>query len=312
MGQGHLISRQIMLPALALVCLLLLFVGGPGPYSSRTFSYAWGLGHLVCFALWGWLYLRWRAGLSFWRQALEVLLLAFLLGAGTELLQAAIGRQATWQDLGNDLLGSLLALVFAPPIRDRFGSWRLWALRCPVLLVVIWVLLPFLQVLADDLIAHQQFPLLSGFETPFEIGRWGGNSARRLDRDIRASGSAALRVDLNTDRYSGLALRHFPADWSRHRALSLHLYNPQPVPFELHFRIHDQAHRSNGNRYSDRFNTSLVLQPGWTELEFSLAEVAKAPKGRQMELSKIAGIVLFVGKLEEPQTFYLDDVQLIP
>ncbi len=311
MGQSHRFSRQIVLPVLALVCLPLLFVGGPGPYSMRTFSYAWGLGHLVCFALWGWLYLRWRIGQPLWRQAFEVLLLALLLGAGTELLQAMIGRQATWQDLGNDVLGALLALVFSPQLKHRLQRWPLWGMRLPTLLLVGWIVLPFLQVMTDDLVAHQQFPLLSGFETPLEPSRWGGNSSRRLDHDISASGSAALRVDLNTDRYSGLALKHFPADWSRYRALSLQLYNPQPVPFELHFRIHDQAHRASDYRYSDRFNTSLLLQPGWTELEFSLGEMAKAPKGRQMDLSRIAGMVLFVGKLEEPKTFYLDDVQLI-
>jgi hypothetical protein len=304
-------NRQIVLHGLAVLCFLLLFVGGPGAYSSRTFTYAWGLGHLLSFGLWSWLYLQWRSRQALWRQCVEVLLLALLLGAGTELLQACIGREATWQDLGNDLLGCLLVLVFTAQLKTKLRLWQLWLLRIPVLLIVGWVVLPFLKVAVDDLVAKQQFPLLSGFETPLELGRWGGNSSRRLDRQFIYSGAASLRVDLNTDRYSGLTLKHFPGDWSRHRALRFQLYNPQAEEFELHFRIHDQQHRENNNRYTDRFNTSLLLQPGWTELEFPLATVARAPRGRQMDLSKIAGIVLFVGKLDEPRTFYLDDVELV-
>jgi hypothetical protein len=296
----------------ALVCLVLLFIGGPGAYSTRTFAYGWGLGHLICFALWTYLYLLWRQQQSFTRQSLEALLLAVLLGAGTELLQAAVGRQASWLDFGHDLLGCLLALSFSAQLKNTLAARRLWLLRLPILVLVVWTLLPFVRVATDDLIAHQQFPLLSGFETPFEVSRWGGNSKRFLETEKTFSGAGALRVELNTSRYSGTGLKHFPADWSGFRRLQFHVYNPESEPFEFHFRIHDQLHRANGNRYSDRFNTSLLALPGWSGLEIPLAKVAKAPRGREMDMRKIAGMILFVGKLEKPRTIYLDEVRLLP
>ncbi len=306
-----LINKKYVAVGLALLCFVLLFVGGPGPYSSRTFTHAWGLGHLFSFALWTYLYLQWRARSPLWRKISEVLLGALLLGAGTELLQAAIGREATWQDLGNDLLGCLLVLVFAKELKGRLSGLQVWVLRTPILLIVCWTILPFVKVTTDDLIARQQFPLLSGFETPLELGRWGGNSVRRLDSENIYSGSSALQVKLNTDRYSGVALKYFPADWSQYRALQFQIYNPDAEPAPFYFRIHDQLHRGNDNRYSDRFNTSLVAQPGWTQLEVPLSKVLQAPKGRKMDLTKIAGMNLFVGKLEQPRTFNLDEIRLI-
>lgn len=308
-------SRQkhihFFLVCLALICLALLFVGGPQAYSSRTFYHAWGLGHLLSFALWTWLYLQWRKQHPFGRSVGAALLLAVLLGAGTELLQSAIGREASWQDFAHDFLGCLLVLVFAGEWQDRLAVWQVWLLRAGVAGLVVWAVLPFFKVALDDLVAQQQFPLLAGFETGLEASRWGGDCVRRLDRQYVYSGSASLRVDLTTNRYSGVGLRHFPGDWSGYRALRFHVYNPRVEPFPYYFRVHDQAHRDNDERYTDRYNAALIAQPGWNEVEIPLGKVAQAPRGRTLDLTRIAGMILFVDKLERPQTIYLDEVQLV-
>lgn len=304
-GRGFLL-------AVALLCFLLLFVGGPGSHPSRTFYYGWGLGHLFSFALWGSLFLSWRKSGSAWRLSVEVMLLALLLGGATELLQAGLGREASWQDLGTDLLGAALSAVFAPGLKSQLHSKWVLGLRFLVLVPVVWIVIPFVKVAVDDLVARQQFPLLSGFETPFEVGRWGGPCRRQLDSAQVYSGNAALRVDLDTRRYAGIALKYFPADWSGYRWLRLHIYNPNSGPFPFYFRIHDQAHSASGNRYSDRFNTSFEVAPGWTRLEVDLEQVAAAPKGRRLDLTKVAGMNLFVAKLDEPFSFYLDEIELVP
>lgn len=296
---------------LGLLCLVLLFVGGPGSHSSRTFTYGWGMGHLFCFALWTRLYLGWRTDLPARRQIVEVLLLAALLGAGTELLQAVVGREASWQDLGNDLLGSLVALAFFSALREQLRTRQLQILQAMALGLVFWSLLPLGKVMLDELIAWRQFPLLAGFETGLEKERFGGNSKRRIDHEVFFSGTASLKVELNTVRYSGVALKYFPADWEGYRALRVQLFNPGPEDFQFHFRIHDRQHERTGNVYSDRFNTSLTVLPGWNSLEFPLQKVAEAPKKRRMDLTEIAGAILFVGKLKRPQTIYLDELQLV-
>ena len=94
--------------------------------------------------------------------------------------------------------------------------------------------------------------------------------------------------------------------------MRLHLYNPEPEPLELHFRIHDQLHRLHGNAYSDRFSTSFTLASGWTKIEIPLERVVAAPRSRPMQLTRIAGLGLFVGKLERPRSFNIDEVLLVP
>ncbi len=308
----HMRKRSLLLCVLALVCLLLLFVGGPTADAPRPYRYGWDLGHLFCFALWTYLYLQWAARQNFWKQCLTVAGLALLIGGMTEILQLATGREASWNDLGKDLLGSSVGLVLFAPGRFEIGRWQLRSLQLVVVGVLIWSLLPLGKVVVDDLIAWQQFPLLAGFETPFETSRWEGNSRRRLNRNTVFSGAGSLRVRLNTDRYSGAFLVEFPRDWSPYRLLQLQVNNPDSEELLLHLRIHDQDHRKHGNAYRDRFSTSFKLQSGWNLLEISLEKVARAPRDRPMDMRRIAAVGVFVARLQQPRMIYIDEVKLLP
>lgn len=301
----------ILLPV-ALVSALLLFVGGPDYDSLRSFRYGWGIGHLICFALWSYLYALWRSDRSFERLLLEIVVLSLLIGGLTEIIQAGIGRQGSWLDLGSDLVGGLCGVALAPQRAGYLQYWAVKLFRVAVVVLTLWGLLPFARVVVDDLVAWRQFPLLSGFETPFEVSRWSGSAARSIDRDISFAGQASLQVRLNTQRYSGIGLKDFPQNWDGYRAVGLQVYNPAAEPLTLHFRIHDRFHRQYDNAYSDRFNTSFQLHTGWNQLRVTLAEVAAAPKERTLDLRQVAGLGVFVGKLERPRTIYLDEVKLFP
>lgn len=304
--------RIYLLVPLAVVCLFLLFVGGPDFDAPRTLRYGWDLGHLLVFALWAYLYALWRAERSFERLVVEVALLALVLGGLSELVQAGIGRQAAWSDLGRDLAGGLLGLALAPLRPGLLKTWLIRLFRVGVCGAVLLSLIPFLQVAVDDLIAWRQFPLLSGFETPFEASRWSGSVRREVERLVSFSGQAGLRLNLDTQRYAGIGLRSFPRDWQDFRHLSLQVYNPDPKPLQLYFRIHDHDHRASGNAYTDRFNTRFLLRQGWNNLQVKLAEVAAAPRGRQLDLSRVAGLNLYVDKLDRSRIIYLDEVRLLP
>ncbi|MFO7577108.1 MAG: VanZ family protein [Pelovirga sp.] len=296
----------------ALVSAVLLFVGGPGPDALRSVRYGWMAGHLLCFALWSCLYLIWRGKLSFWRQLTEVVLLCVLVGGATEILQSLVGREPSWRDVANDVLGGLLAVLFFSSEKHQLPIWRLRLLRCPVVLLVVWSLLPLSRAVIDDLLAWRQFPLLSGFETPFEDTRWGGKSRRRVDDRIAYAGEKSLRVELVAGRYPGVFLNHFPADWRDYESLSLQIYNPDSEPLELHLRIHDQLHRTFDYLHRDRFNTPVDLMPGWNEVQARLAEVASAPRERDFDLGRVAGVGLFAVSLEQPRVIYLDEIRLLP
>lgn len=302
-------QQLVLLLPIALICAVLLFVGGPEFDSLRSYRYGWGAGHLFSFALWTYLYGLWRRERSFWPLVVEVLLLTIAVGGLTELLQSSIGREGTWQDLGNDIIGSLVGLLFLTSARQSLPFFMLRSIQVPVLILVAWSLLPTGKVIVDDLIARQQFPLLSGFETSLEASRWRGSGKRLVSTDVAFSGESSLQVNLNTQRYSGIGLKDFPRDWSNYRSVSLQVFNPETDPLQLHFRIHDHSHV---NRYSDRYNNSFKLQSGWNELLIALDDVLNAPKGRKFDLSRVAGMGVFVGKLERPRTIYLDEVRLLP
>lgn len=304
--------RQYILGLLALAGAVFLFVGGPGPESLRSFRYLWGMGHLFCFALWAYLYVCWRPHLSFQRYLLQIVLLATVFGGLSELIQSQIGREAAWSDLGNDIVGALAGLCFFSQPRKMLPGWQLRILQVPILLLVLWILLPVGKVLVDDLISWRQFPLLSGFETPLEKTRWGAGAKHDISRDVYFSGRAALKIELTRQRYSGLGLKDFPRNWSAYQAISLQVFNPDNENLKLHFRVHDKYHRDYKNAYSDRYNSSFDLVPGWNHLKVDLAVVAHAPKNRLMDMHNIAGMGLFVGKLVRPRTIYIDDVRLLP
>ena len=227
-------KQAYILVPLALLFAVLLFVGGPGLDSLRSFRYAWGVGHLFCFALWAYLYVSWRSDQPFGRQLLEVIIFTFFIGGFTELVQSQIGREAAWQDLGNDLIGGLLGVVFFAESRKSVSGWQLKFLQVPVLFMALWSLLPVGKVVVDDIIARQQFPLLSGFETSLESTRWGGSAKRKIHHDIYFSGSSSLQIRLTTQRYSGIGLKDFPQNWSEYRAVSLQVFNPDQQLLQLH------------------------------------------------------------------------------
>ncbi len=213
--------RLFLLVPLALVCAVLLFVGGPDFNSLRSYRYGWGSGHLFCFALWAYLYALWRCDISFRRLLIEALLLTLVVGGTTELLQSGIGREASWQDLGNDVVGSLVGIFFLAPARLQLFPMARKILQIPILVLVVWSLLPTAKAIVDDLIAHKQFPLLSGFETSMEMTRWNGSAKRRIVSELAFSGQYSMRLDLSTQRYSGLGLKDFPHDWSSYGSVRL-------------------------------------------------------------------------------------------
>ncbi|MBN1958849.1 MAG: hypothetical protein JW773_11680 [Desulfuromonadales bacterium] len=305
------LNRQqlyLVLP-LAAFCALFLFIGGPGYDSLRSFRYLWGAGHLVCFALWVNLYVTVRPKASWQRLVIESLLLVFALGGLTELIQAGIGRQGTWQDLGHDLVGGLIGLFFFSELKKDLSPLLLRVLQIPLLIVVLWTVFPVVRVIADDLVSWQQFPLLSGFETPLEGTRWSGSAQRKRTQEVAFAGQMSLQVRLTTQRYSGIGLKDFPRNWQDYSAVSLQVFNPDQEQLQLHLRIHDHAHN---NAYSDRYNASFGISPGWNHLKVPLKDVSAAPKTRSFDLTRVAGLGVFVGKLERPRTIYLDDVRLIP
>jgi hypothetical protein len=309
----HLCLLPLIL--LAPVLLVLSLVGGPGAYAPRSIKHVWDLGHVIAFLLWAWL----PAQLSpTWRRqpvGLQVaVIMGFTLvaGVGIEWLQGGLQRSGDWQDLARDGLGAALALGFLPPYRSRWPAFCRRTGRSALAALGLLALLPLTLALTDEILARRQLPLLAGFETPLEMGRWSGSAARTRDRQVHCRGRWSLRLELRPGRYSGVSLSHAPGDWERYASLQMALFNPHDEVLEVTVRIHDRQHRNTSPQlYHDRFNRRFRLLPGWNRIEIFLAEVAAAPRDRSLDLADIAALGIFASSLPQPRTVYLDDIRLL-
>ena len=293
---------------------VLLFLGGPDYYSSRSFTHFWDIGHIVYFALLAGLLFRWRfvTRMSLTGQWIIILAITLLLGVSIEFMQHGTARTPDIGDVLRDMTGSLIVLVFGsscPQLRPV--SLRL-SLRVTVLVLSLVQLWPVTKSLIDEAIAGHQFPILSDFETPFEIDRWTGSAGLSVETMPSIAHSRLLKLSLTTDQYSGAALKYFDGDWTSAGRLQLSLYNPDENPLQITCRIHDLQHTDGHEEYEDRFNRSYLLMHGWNHIEIDLGEVKKSPAGRSMDMSRIRGFGLFVTSLPAPRILYLDNVRLSP
>ncbi len=156
---------------------ILLFIGGPDYYSSRSLKHFWDMGHVLYFALFAILLSRWSviARMPLIWQWATILTIAFLFGVSIEFMQYGTTRTPDIGDVLRDLNGTLLALVFGPLGSKLLPDKRRLTLQLSVVALTLVLLSPFARSLIDEAISWYQFPLLSGFETPFEIDRWQGD-----------------------------------------------------------------------------------------------------------------------------------------
>lgn len=288
---------------------LLFFIGGPGYDSPRSFQCFWNLGHIFYFSLLPVLFTRHLSG-SFPKQCLRVLGMILPAGILIELVQAGFQRTPDAGDLARNMIGGMVFLFFLFPARKTLSKIVLRFFQSATLVLIAVHVYPLAAALTDEYIAHRQFPVLSDFETPFEIKRWVGK-AITVDKAIHLHGKASLRMTLNTDRYSGISLKYFPGNWEGFRFFTFGVYNPSAESVTLTCRIHDAVHTHGVQRYRDRFNRSLLVKKGWNTFRIPLDEVRSAPSGRQMDMHRICGLGLFASRLPHPITLYIDGVRLI-
>jgi len=293
---------------------VLLFMGGPDYYSSRSFTHAWDIGHIIYFALLTGLLCRWRfvANMSLAGRWGLILAITLLLGVSIELMQHGTTRTPDIGDVLRDLTGSLVVLVFGSSGTALRPPVLRLTLQAAVLLLSLVQLWPVTKSLVDEAIARHQFPLLSDFETPYEIERWTGSARLSVETVPSIAHSRLLKLSLTTDHYSGAVLKYFDGNWTSAGRLEFSLYNPDEDPLQITCRIHDLQHADGNEEYEDRFNRRYTLIHGWNHIDIDLDEVKISPARRNMDMSRIREIGLFVTSLPAPRVIYLDNIRLSP
>jgi VanZ family protein len=308
------VAKNIVLYIIFFLCIVFLFVGGPNPGSSRSVNHIWDLGHILLFALGSYIFVRDVKILSrqsFFTQLIIIFILSIILGITTEYMQVKFHRTPDIADVGRDLVGSLLAVAFFSPSRKNISSSLRIIIQVLLIILFIYQLIPFSRSLADEIIARYQFPILSNFETPFEIDRWGPQSHISVSENVAIEGSRALQIKLTTAKYSGVFFKYFPCNWKNHSTLHVNIINPDTSEFMLVCRIEDRWHEMFDFAYNDRYNHRFKIHSGLNTLLISLTEVITAPEVRKMDIKNITQIGFFSSHLPHSRIIYIDNVFLI-
>jgi VanZ family protein len=225
--------------------------------------------------------------------------LTVLCGAGTEVAQAFVDRDPSLLDVLRDALGASAALAgFATLVpgadaRGR-GGWRIMGALYAFAGLAIMV-----APISISLAAYGRRDL--GFPTLLEacspLDRYfllGGGADMNVVSSTGPTASPCgkdLRVEFGTAPYAGITLLEPYPDWRTAHALVLDLRNPGESDLSLVVRVHDRAHNL---QFRDRFNREFTLRAHERlEIAFPIAEIEHAPAGRLMDLSQIAGVILF-------------------
>lgn len=306
--------KSKLLPLVLISVLPLFFLGGPDNFSSRSFRAFWDLGHLFFFALLTFsLYpLVRRRKSSFWVKGMLVIGICLALGAMIECLQYFVRRTPNVQDIVRDGVGGMIGIFFLMPERKSVQRKVLLAFQALTVCLAGLQVYPVIVALADEYIEYEQFPVLSSFETPWEITRWNGNVRYAIDKRVHLDGETSLRVQLDTQTYPGVKLRYFNGNWETARKFQFAVYNPSTEILLLGCRIHDKKHEKlPQQKYSDRFNRRFALKKGWNTIEIEIEDIRTAPQSRPMDLHHIQEIGFFATRLPHPRVIFIDAVRLV-
>jgi len=307
-------GQQFFILLLLLVGSYFLFSDGLSHFVVRSVKELWNLGHIVYFALMVFFLVKlgFLKKLSLPFQWIAFIVLSLLGGTLIEVLQYGTQREPDLADIFRDVTGCLLVLAFYSPLLKISSTTGKLIIRLVVLTLLLIQLMPLGIALMDEAIARNQFPVLSNFETPFEVGRWGGDAAKEIVNPAPGGQSSQLKIGLTTAMYSGVGMEYLPVDWSRYQSVYLKIYQPSDAPLKITVRIHDSEHVTGAHRneYFDRFNKSFALKKGWNEIVISLEEVRSAVRDRKMNLNQIRGVSLFAIRLPQSRIIYLDSIGL--
>lgn len=281
----------------------LFFIGNPTLYSSPLYKALWNLGHYAFFALAALLFLYGYRPLQ--KKSIVFLsLCAICVGGSVEVLQSHAGRDGNWQDVMRDLAGAWIAYFWF----YKQVSFK-WCGRGAAIVLSLPDIFFILYAAVAQGYAIYQFPQLASFESVVEQHGLKGNYVR--SDNFYSQGKTALKVRLNTHKYSGISFNEFFNSWRGYSHLEFDIYNPQMNNVNLILRINDVQHAIGGNGIGDRFNHAVTVFNGWNHYSISIEQIENAPAARKMDLSKVESITLFAIDLPVEQDVYIDNLRLI-
>jgi hypothetical protein len=280
-----------------LTVLLLLLVPVGGPTANPWSACFWNLLHLPAFyALTRSLRTLSGGVAGAPRGFFLPALLAILFAAGSELVQSAIGRSASFHDFTLDAFGIALGLL--SPVRPLGGS-LLQRAGSGLLLVcgVAFAFSPAFRAEQAERKAKEKLPVLGDFEDLDCRRLWKAQGPCTATWDPAKGG---LRVAWRPGAFGGVQFLPGEQDWSPYSELRLKVSNPGP-PVPLGIRIDDPLSAK------DRVwrSAEATIGEGDSEIIIPLREGPARRGSREMDLSRTTRLVLFIETVENPVEFFI-------
>lgn len=314
---------RVLLALLAIGLLLWLLAVGKPPRPTLFWAELYNLGHIPLFGLIALLALEVSRGLlanpasGQVTHYLAAFVMAALISLVSEILQLGVeGREAEVQDAVHDLIGAICFLA----IRSGFDA-ELWSEKAmPQRGFLIGAAGLALFVAAWPLVAlgwhygmrAAAFPVVVDFDSrwqqPFisspraDLGRKEAPTAWR-----HRTGDMVSVIRFRHARWPGVTIREPYPDWSGKSLLRLQIYSPSEESVKLTLRIDDVEHNQE---HKDRFNRTFSIEPGLNDLAVTLDDVRRAPADREMDMRRVAQLILFTNRPSEPFELLISDVWL--
>ena len=292
-----------------LIVVSLLFM--PLAAGNLWWREAFNSGHVILFAVISYvLYFRVSITFRFSNTViiyLIVLVAGLLLGLAIEVLQDLLQREASIDDLYRNFSGIIsgLGLVSLRRQKSLFNKILMAMFSLGFLLLGTCSLF---QISWHYIQRTNAFPVILDFNAEWSDSFVRYNRAE-LDMSSGRPGDKdrLFRIRFETGLYPGVAIIEPAPDWSAYRNLRFKVTSGAENDTNLILRIHDKSHDNN---YRDRFNQKLILHPGLNEMVITLDQIKKGPANRDLDLTNIAGLILFLSKVERPQLLEISNIYL--
>jgi hypothetical protein len=320
-------SRPVRITLLIAVSLLwtAILTWVEPPHRNLLWRAVFQCGHAPLFGVFAWVVLhlapfeRNPGASKLGGRYLSAWITAVSIGAVTELVQLAVGRDAEVVDLVRDSVGGASFLMVSaavsrpwpfPPRSDRTTNRLLLAGAGISLLLATFV--PVFTVGRAYAAREAAFPRLLdvGALSSWRFVAIKKATVRLVTAPVGwpARGRPVVAyVTFRPAEYAGLTIEEPRPDWTGYDRLVVELFSDLDRPVSLVLRVDDARH---DGRYEDRFNGTVEVAPGWNRVTVPLSRIRKAPRGRDLDLRDIRRVLLFAVRPEKPFSIYLGDVSL--
>jgi len=146
------------------------------------------------------------------------------------------------------------------------------------------------------------------FESPDDLDRlqWKCGTIFSISDQYTTPGKRSLKIEMYPSDYPGLSFSRFDPDWSEADILRMDIFNPEKYTLRLSVRIDDQRNPP----YRDRFNHVFHLTPGINLLAVPLHPLITSGTQRQLEITHIMNLMLFINHPKKKKTLYIDNIRL--